>query len=162
MTESSCACSFLSPLSCWIGEVLPKKLINDPLNAYTLIFICILRTSLFYIHPCIYIYMYMLCVFISHIYMKYMSGMLFSKIDASTNHKSLGWVSGLVIRRLSKSMFWYTPFNLPCLEFRQSSDASSRPCRFRLGMVLAVIQLMFVHFDEKYISQCMYIWHACF
>ena len=54
------------------------------------------------------VYIYILCVLISHIYMKYMSGMLFSKADASTNDKLLGWVSGLVMRRLSKSMFWYT------------------------------------------------------
>lgn len=42
---------------------------------------------------------------------------------------------GRVVPLVGWALFRDKITSLPCLEFRQSSDASSRPCRFRLGMV---------------------------
>ena len=52
--------------------------------------------------------------------------------------------------------------SLPCLEFRQSSDASSRPCRFRLGMVRKrwfswCLSILMKHID---LNACIYDMHV--
>lgn len=58
--------AFCHPLSCWPGEVLPKKLINDPSNANTMhIYIYIYMYTVYipiYIHPYIIYYICIYCV----------------------------------------------------------------------------------------------------